>query len=152
MEEAPFGFVIFSDDVRSEVGGTITIVGSNPRDEILFPRISADTHMIPIVGVYIKIYIPKNYKFEKFNIYIHLEEKNNKKLLFDNVHKIDDMPKFSSRENDDDNEQEPLFRKVTVATRFPGILCNPPGRIRVKVAFDDKTSISIGSLKYHYME
>lgn len=146
MNLEPLGIAIFCDDIRNEVGGGISIIGANPKEKITFKRVKEGSYMIPIIGFYMKILIPKDYKFNVLLVTAFLEESGDKKKLFDFSRTFEDMSKFLHKEQDG----EPLYIKLTFAHRVPGVVCRPEGKIRVRMVFDDKKPMPLGTLDYSW--
>lgn len=146
MKVTPSGMAIFCDDIRQEAGGAITIVGANPRDEVIFPKGDAKKCMIPILGFYIRVAFPTKYKFEKLVIYAQQEEGDNEKKLFEIQYvaqTLPDAPEYDEKGN-------LVYFKLTCAQRIPGLECIPNGRIRVRMVFDKQEPIGLGVLEYKY--
>lgn len=146
MKENPFGMAIFCDDVRQEVGGAVTIVGANPRDEIIFPKNGNAKCMIPVLGFYIKIAFPKKHKFEKLFIYGQKEESGKEKRIFEiqyAAQNLPDVPEYDEKGN-------LVYFKITCTHRIPGFECIPNGKIKVRMVFDKEEPIALGVLEYKY--
>lgn len=152
MISKPFGTTIFCDDIRNEVGGSITIVGANANDEILFPKPTdsnsdaKSTCMIPILAFYLKIIIPITYKFKRLNIKIIQIENTKENNLFEAHLEAKNFPDIPLKNEDD----EPSYFKLNIAQRIPGVTCRPQGKIKSRMVFDQHDPIPLGTLVYKY--
>ena len=152
MISKPLGTTIFCDDIRNEIGGSVTIVGANTNDEILFPK-STDSNadaksscMIPVLAFYLKIIIPIKYKFKHLNIKVIQIKKEKEKTLFEAQLEAKNFPNMPPKNEDN----EPSYFKLNLAHRIPGVICQPQGKIKSRMVFDQHDPIPLGTLIYKY--
>lgn len=147
MALEPTGITIFCEDVRNEVGGSITIVGANPKEEIFFQNPGKGSYMIPVIGFYIKILVPIEYKYDSFSVFVFQKDSNIEKQI---LHATYNANNFPATPKPDDNNA--LYLKVTIAQRVYGLTCHPNGNIKVRASFDGKAPIPLGTLEYKFIE
>lgn len=148
MTIQPEGMTNFCDDVRQEIDGKLTLVGVNAVEEILFKKSKNKKYIIPIIGFHMKILIPINYKFKNFVVRITQEDQDGIKKIFEATQKCPELPDSSEAENNDD----PIYMKATLAHRAAALSCNPDGKIKVRMIFDNNEPIPMGALVYRFFE
>ena len=154
MISKPLGTTIFCDDIRKEVGGGLTIIGANVKDEILFPKRTNSNPdegsicMIPILGFFVKIIVPISYEFETAVMQLIQIENTKENILFNMTIKKSDFPNVPLESESD----EPTFFKLNIAERIPGVMCRPKGKIQSRITFDRHDLIALGALVYNYKE
>lgn len=148
MTNKPFGMTIFCDDIRQETNGNFILIGANPREEIIFNKVNNAHCMIPLLGFYVKIYIPIDLKFHSITVYARQEDNETKKTLFKIEHTKENFPPAPPKSHDN----KPFYAKLTFVQRIPGIICHPNGLIKVRMTIDEGKPIPLGIIIYKFAE
>lgn len=144
MTTEPYGVTIFCDDIRYELNGKLTLVGSY-LSEMNFS--GSAPGLLPTFAALVNIRIPLSFRFSKLKLRVVREIGSDIETIFEGV--LDSKSELHA-EGTHTSADDQLDEKVNVVT-FP-IQWSPmsfsgPGFVKVRCYLDDTYEIKLGALQ-----
>ena len=139
----PSGFSIFSDDIRHEINGKMTLVGTYVGEMNIIGELPA---RLPMLACLIAFrFIPPDEPITVDCKIILETDAHEEQQLFGAYLELGPTPNDHPQENPFDRDG--TFAEARIAAQMPGLEIKAPGRLKVRAYMPNGDEVRLGSLR-----